>query len=412
MKTIKVYVPLWHNHNYRKLILADLCNRFGDKVDMIALSWLIYDVSKNPAYSAINFGVNMLPNIILQPLLGPFVEKRNKKWLLVVSDLCRGLSIFIMLLLYLSGNLSAPYIIFTTFLLSSFESFRIPAAKAILPEILEEENYTIGVSFSDSISKTVELIGLGCAGSIIAIGGMHCAIFIDVASFMISAFILSFLSSVAPIKSEQKEPYFTALKEGFHYLLHNRPLMVLALIASILNAILVPYNSFESVIISDFYQKDVGLLSLISVFVTVFSLIGSFLFPIISEHLKFKTNFICGFLAIASFYIFILLAIQFHDVPFLFYSFIILKCVFIGLSLALLNNQSSVLMMKTIDPAYYARSYAVLFGMSSILTPVLSFTLSFLSSCFSIPEILVFFLIFIFIILFYFLKKNLFRYFD
>ena len=73
------YTQLKNEKEFFKLAIASAFNRFGDSIDALALTWLVYALSGNAMYSAVNFGINYLPTIILTPIMGAFIEKRNKK---------------------------------------------------------------------------------------------------------------------------------------------------------------------------------------------------------------------------------------------------------------------------------------------------------------------------------------------
>ncbi|WP_026510832.1 hypothetical protein [Butyrivibrio sp. LC3010] len=44
--------------NCRKLITSNLINRFGDSVDAIAFTWLVYQITGSATWSALIFGLN------------------------------------------------------------------------------------------------------------------------------------------------------------------------------------------------------------------------------------------------------------------------------------------------------------------------------------------------------------------
>ena len=73
------YQTLKDEKEFLKLAIATGINRFGDSIDALALTWLVYAITGNAMYSAFNFGINYLPTIFLTPFMGAFIEKRNKK---------------------------------------------------------------------------------------------------------------------------------------------------------------------------------------------------------------------------------------------------------------------------------------------------------------------------------------------
>ncbi len=77
------YKQILSQKEYLKLTGANFINRLGDSIDMIAFTWLIYDLTGSASWSAIMFGVNMMPNVLIQPLAGAIVEKMEKKRILI-----------------------------------------------------------------------------------------------------------------------------------------------------------------------------------------------------------------------------------------------------------------------------------------------------------------------------------------
>lgn len=73
------YKDVLHQTQYMKMILASLINRFGDSIDAIASSWIVYELSGNAAWSAIIYGVNKIPTVLITPLAGAWVEGRKKR---------------------------------------------------------------------------------------------------------------------------------------------------------------------------------------------------------------------------------------------------------------------------------------------------------------------------------------------
>ncbi len=57
--------------------MADTISRFGDSLDIVAYSWIMYEITKSEALLAIVMGLNYVPTIFLMPFTGAlFVTKR------------------------------------------------------------------------------------------------------------------------------------------------------------------------------------------------------------------------------------------------------------------------------------------------------------------------------------------------
>ena len=94
------YRTIMHHRCFMQNLIANLINRLGDSIDMIAFSWLVYALTDSAAWSAIVLGVNILPNILIQPIAGAIVEQQPKKRVMVLCDLGRGVLTGLIILLY------------------------------------------------------------------------------------------------------------------------------------------------------------------------------------------------------------------------------------------------------------------------------------------------------------------------
>ena len=101
------YRDILKQTEYMKMIFAALVNRFGDSIDAIASTWIVYELTGSAAWSAVIFGVNRIPSVFVPPLAGAWVEGRNKKVIMVLTDLIRAACVAFVASGYLFGFLQA-----------------------------------------------------------------------------------------------------------------------------------------------------------------------------------------------------------------------------------------------------------------------------------------------------------------
>ncbi|MBO5524832.1 MAG: MFS transporter, partial [Roseburia sp.] len=176
------YREVFTQKEYLKLLLSNMINRFGDSVDVIAFEWLVYQVTGSAAWTAVIFGINNLPTVLLQPFAGVLVEGMNKKRVMVVTDCIRGVITAGLVALYLTGNVTPWILAAFTLLHSTVEAFSLPAGMALVPKLLEKKYYEYGTSLSNTVSTVVQLLGMGAAGVIIGVFGIWVAVLIDAVS--------------------------------------------------------------------------------------------------------------------------------------------------------------------------------------------------------------------------------------
>lgn len=368
---------------YCKIIFANLISRFGDSIDAIAFTWLVYDATKSASWAAIITACNMLPTILLQPFAGAAVERRNKKTIMIGSDIIRGLVVAALAFCYLTNQIHPWVLLAFTLMISSVEAFCMPASTAIIPKILDEKYYEYGMSLNKVGSMIMQLVGTGAAGVIIGMFGVHIAILIDAVTFFGAAVVKMFLkvkedlttSSDECVENAAKE-YMTLLKEGFVYVKGKRVLFNLIILAFLVNGMMVPINSFLAPLVSDVLRQESELLSVIGMAISVGTLFGSALYPMISKKIPVKTFvFLAGLLVSVSVSC-MTVGNLFQDKILLVYVVTGGVTILLGMGVGLLSSMLGVQFMKTVEEEYLARAGALLDAGATAAMPLVSFLMS------------------------------------
>ena len=140
------YKDIFKQKEYMKMMVAALINRFGDSIDAIASTWIVYELTGSAVWSAVIFGVNKVPSVFVTPLAGAWVEGRNKKAIMIITDLIRAVCVAFVASGYLLGFLQPWMLLVTTCIISTVEAFRGPAGSALTPRVLKAEYNVFDVS--------------------------------------------------------------------------------------------------------------------------------------------------------------------------------------------------------------------------------------------------------------------------
>src|SRR5207253_1127059 len=89
------YVRLALNGSFSALWTGQLISLFGDRMHQIALAFLVLTATNSPLAVGLVVLAATLPNLLLGPIAGTFVDRWDHKETMVVSDLLRASAVLI-----------------------------------------------------------------------------------------------------------------------------------------------------------------------------------------------------------------------------------------------------------------------------------------------------------------------------
>jgi DHA3 family macrolide efflux protein-like MFS transporter len=169
---------------------AQTVSLFGDRLNNYSLMAIINNFSHNPSMTLSQFYLAMtLPLFLLAPLIGALVDRLNKRWILVVTDLCRGaLSCAIPFFFLKTGDFFPVMAI--VFLLATGNLFFLPAKSALIPELVSREQLLRVNSILWAAGIAGVIGGFLGGGIIYDFFSWSACFYLDGASYFISASLL------------------------------------------------------------------------------------------------------------------------------------------------------------------------------------------------------------------------------
>lgn len=266
--------------SYLVMMAAKIISRFGDSIDSIAYSWMVYVLTGSEVLMGTLFALNFIPGIAFSLFTGVLVDRWSKKMIVIIANTGRGLMVILTAMLYFTGYLQPWHLFIFTFINSSFECFSTPAEMSLVPRILPKELLLSGNSLTSSAARTAELAGLGAAGGLIAVIGVTGAMITDALTFLIAAFLFLWVrtraedkapdaSDDAPAASEQKKTYWSEFKSGLAFVKGQKMILLTLLAAAFVNLCLTPYNVLEPVYVKEILHSGPFGLSLMGISLVV-----------------------------------------------------------------------------------------------------------------------------------------------
>lgn len=383
------YRDLKSQPQFLKMLIANIVSRFGDSLDTIAYSWIMYEVTGSEVLMALIVGLNYLPTVLLMPFIGAWVDRKPKKNIMIISDIIRFIIVIGIVGLYTIGELSVSILILATLLTSTVECFRIPASGAIVPMILDEKYFKLGKGASFSSQRISELIGFALAGGIIALFGSRTALIIDAFTFLMSAIFIGMIKYNDVVKDEiiNFSKIKSDYKEGFDFVIKSNQIKTVILIGVCCNFGSMTIASFLTIYIAEYLKLGASALSYARVFMSVGLVLGSFLSPKVN-FLK-NSTFISVSSILMSLSILILGLLPSIADDILLVGMIFMCMLLIGFSGGVINVVNGVVYMQATPKEKMGRVSAIVSSAMMAALPTTSFICSGLALKFDVLTIMV-----------------------
>ena len=239
-------LAVFRNPSYTRMWLAQLISTIGDSFTYIAAGILVYQQTGSVMLVGLVEISAAIPAMLLGTLAGVIVDRFNRKKIMVVTGIFRGLLLFLVPVL-VRYNLAWMYLIL--FLSSALNAFFQTSYDSVVPEMASDEALCAANSMLSISSFGSTAVGFIASG-LLAAYSLYIAFYINAIAYWVSAIILAGII-ITPIKSGEKTNAFVVmddLKYGIRYLAKSKILRSLiiisvlyALMAGMENTLLLPF---------------------------------------------------------------------------------------------------------------------------------------------------------------------------
>lgn len=186
-------------------------------------AWLLLHAT--PAQIGLLTALTALPGLVLGLLIGVWVDRLPRRFLMIAADLGRALLLVSLPLAAMFGLLHLALFYVVAVLVGLLTTCFEVASLSFLPVLLQPEDLITGNSRLSTSNALAEIAGPPLAGVIIRILTAPVAILLDVLSFLLSALCVSLIRvAEAPREaSPQRLQLWREICEGFSVLLGSSP---------------------------------------------------------------------------------------------------------------------------------------------------------------------------------------------
>ncbi|MGB9906933.1 MAG: MFS transporter [Candidatus Saccharicenans sp.] len=215
--------------NYRLWFWGQLISVFGSWMQMTAQAFLIYEITRSPAYLGYAGFAAGLPTWLFMLYGGVVADRIPRRRILILTQTVMMLLAFVLAALVFLHLVKPWHIIILAFCSGIVNAFDAPARQAFVMEMIEPEALTNAIALNSAMFNSAQALGPAAGGIIYASLGPAWCFTINGLSF------IAVIVALALMKLKPFEPRLTEnsviedLKEGIRYVINHRTIRLLVL---------------------------------------------------------------------------------------------------------------------------------------------------------------------------------------
>lgn len=353
---------LW-NRNFLLLWQGQLVSSLGDNFYAIALGFWVLEKTGSTGLMGTLMAVSTLPRVLISPFAGVWVDRTERRKLLIVMDVIRGMASAGVGLAAWAGMLEIWMVFAAGIVLSICGSFFGPAVSSAIPDIVPPDQIVQANSVFSLAYNGTAIIGTAGGGFLYQALKAPLMFLFDGISYVISAAAILFMKIPAVKHQAHKLSFFEDMKGGFLFVKKFSGLKYSFVIFGVLNF----FANIGFFLVLPMFQKIPYLGAAKYGIVMGVLTGGSFLGYFLTSVIKVPTNkrFIVFYLgALMSAACMALFPVHMSMI------YMSVMAVLIGVSLAVVNALISAVMQITVPAEMRGKVFGLLGTMAGSLTPI------------------------------------------
>jgi len=267
-------LPHWRRNIYL-FLTSQFLSGITSMVVQYAIIWYLTKQTGSATVLSLATLLGMLPMALLSPFVGPFVDRLNKKGLLIVPDIIAAIFAIILSVVGTLQDTFPLWLIFISLLVRAIaQTFQMPTIQSILPTMVPTEELTKINGQLGMVQSANMIIAPALGAFLFAIVPINFLILLDVVGAVIGITLLLFVSIPEHPVIDEPVHLLTDAKFGLDKLRNTPGLWAFTLIGAAFTLMFMPAASLYPLMTMGYFHGTVGQAGLIEVVYSVGMLAG------------------------------------------------------------------------------------------------------------------------------------------
>jgi DHA3 family macrolide efflux protein-like MFS transporter len=354
--------------NYFPMWLGQAFSLIGSRVVQFALIWYLTQETGSATVLATATLVALLPEIILSPLAGVFVDRWDRQMVMIVADGAVALASWLLAFLFWSGAVEVWHIYVIMFVRAVGGSFHWPAFQASTSLMVPEQHMTRVNGLNQAVNGVLMILGAPLGALLLAILPAYGVMLVDVSTAVLAILPLILINVPLPdsgrIDGGKATVFWSELSTGLRYVMRWRGLLAIVFMAMAIKIALTPAFSLLPLLVSDYFDGSAMQLGLLEAILGVGMLVGGLILSVWGGFRRRIYTSLAGVIAMGA----SLLILGFT--PTGFFSLALLSVFLVGLTATMVDGPIMAVLQTTVAPEVQGRVFTVTGSLIAVTSPL------------------------------------------
>ena len=230
------------HRNFRLFFGGQSISLIGTWMTRIATSWLVYRLTGSAMLLGTVGFMGQIPTFLLSPVAGVWVDRLDRRRVLVWTQALSALQSLALAALTLSHRITIPWILGLAVMQGLINAFDMPGRQAFMVQMVEDRaDLGNAIAINSSMVNMARLVGPSLAGLVIAASNEGWCFLIDGISYLAVIASLLMMRIHVPPSSRKIASTFTELKEGWTYVSGFLPIRTILLLFCLVSLMGMPF---------------------------------------------------------------------------------------------------------------------------------------------------------------------------
>ncbi|WP_312644817.1 MFS transporter [Hydrogenoanaerobacterium sp.] len=265
----------------------------------MALVWYLTEKTGSAAILSFATLIGFLPQAILGTFIGVYIDRYNRKTIMIVSDLLIAAASLVLVVVGFWRDLPIWMIMAVLFIRSIGTAFHYPSLQAVTPLIVPKDQLTKYAGYSQSFESVSMVASPAIAAVLFGLWDLNIIVLLDVGGALFAVLMLCIVAIPnLPRQSHSTAPHvIKEVKAGLSILKQEKGLTSLLAISALYAVIYFPIGTLYPLITMTYFGGTFAQSSLVEVVFSVGMLLGSLLLGMFGGKIN-KAKAISGSIAL------------------------------------------------------------------------------------------------------------------